>query len=71
MFSDKAMHINTTIEQNNKIAYSVRELSNLVGVCERKIHYEIAMGKLKTSRIGRRVLIRSEEIERWLKDAEV
>jgi excisionase family DNA binding protein len=56
--------------QSKKLAYSVKELSKLVGVCERKIHYEIQAGNLKTVRIGRRVLIRVGEIDRWLSKAE-
>lgn len=64
------MQENATLMQHQKIAYSVREVSELVGICERKIHYEIEKGKLKISRIGRRVLVRANEIDRWLQDAE-
>jgi excisionase family DNA binding protein len=64
------MQQNTTTMQHNKLAYSIRELSELVGICERKIYYEIEQGKLKISRIGRRILIRANEIDRWLQDAE-
>ena len=64
------MQENATSVQNRKIAYSVRELSELVGICERKIHYEIEKGKLKISRIGRRVLVRAAEVDRWLSEAE-
>lgn len=65
------MQENTTSMQHQKIAYSIKQLSELVGLCERKIHYEIKEGKLKTSRIGRRVVIRNYEVDRWLKEAEV
>lgn len=67
------MHINTTHttpNPNERIAYSVREVARLVGVCERKIQYEIQNGKLRISRVGRRVLIRSDEVNRWLNEAE-
>jgi excisionase family DNA binding protein len=64
------MQQNTTTQDFQKIAYSVRELAQLVGVCERKIHYEIEKGKLKISKIGRRVLIRANEVDRWLTEAE-
>ena len=64
------MQENTT-RQHKKIAYSIKELSELVGICERKIHYEIKEGNLKTSRIGRRVLILASEADNWLSKAEV
>jgi len=64
------MQLNTTKDKLQKMAYSVREVSELVGVCERKIHYEIEKGKLKIARIGRRVLIRAIEVDRWLSEAE-
>ncbi len=64
------MQENVTSLQHKKLAYSIRELSKLVGICERKIHYEIEKEKLKISRIGRRILVRANEIDRWLKEAE-
>jgi excisionase family DNA binding protein len=64
------MQENTTSMQHTKLAYSIRELSKQVGICERKIHYEIENGKLKISRIGRRILVRANEIDRWLSEAE-
>jgi excisionase family DNA binding protein len=59
-----------TYMQFDKLAYSVKELSEKVGICERKIHYEIKQGNLKTSRIGRRVIIRASEVDKWLSKAE-
>ncbi len=64
------MQENATSMQHQKIAYSIREVSELVGICERKIHYEIEKGKLKIARIGRRVLVRANELDRWLSEAE-
>lgn len=64
------MQESVTSMQDKKIAYSIRELSQLVGICERKIHYEIEQGKLKIVRIGRRVLVRANEVDRWLSEAE-
>lgn len=60
------MQEKTTTMQYQRLAYSIRELSELVGICERKIHYEIEQKNLKPSRIGRRILIPAAEIERWL-----
>ncbi len=59
-----------TSMQHQKLAYSIREVSELVGICERKIYYEIGKGKLKIARIGRRVLVRANEVDRWLSEAE-
>lgn len=64
------MQESVTSVQGKKIAYSIREVSQLVGICERKIHYEIEKGKLKIARIGRRVLVRATEVDRWLSEAE-
>ncbi len=64
------MQEHATLMQHSKLAYSIRELSELIGICERKIHYEIKQGKLNISRIGRRVLVRANEVDRWLSEAE-
>ena len=64
------MQESVTSMQHQKLAYSIREVSELVGICERKIHYEIEKGKLKIARIGRRILVRANEIDRWLSEAE-
>lgn len=64
------MQESVTLVQGKKIAYSIREVSQLVGICERKINYEIEKGKLKIARIGRRVLVRATEVDRWLSEAE-
>ncbi len=64
------MQENATSMQERKIAYSIREMSKLVGICERKIYYEIEQGKLKISKIGRRNVVRAVEIDRWLSEAE-
>jgi len=64
------MQENVTSTQLGKLTYSIKELCGLVGVCERKIHYEIKAKRLKTVRIGRRVLVRADEVKRWLAEAE-
>jgi excisionase family DNA binding protein len=65
------MHKSTTSRSYKKLAYSIKEVSELTGICERKIHYEIKEGNLRPSRIGRRILVRASEVERWLEEAEV
>jgi excisionase family DNA binding protein len=63
------MQENATSIHHDKLAYSIKQLSDLVGICERTLHYEIGEGKLKTSRIRRRVVIRATEVDRWLENA--
>ena len=58
-----------TQPNRDKLAFSVKELSQLTGISERKIHYEIKNNNLRPSRIGRRVLILFEEAQRWLNQA--
>jgi len=65
------MQENATSMQHQKLAYSIREMSKLVGICERKIYYEIEKKRLKISKIGRRNVVRANEIDRWLSEAEV
>jgi excisionase family DNA binding protein len=60
----------TTTTQQKKLAYSVAETSNQTGICERKIWQAIKDGDLKVARIGRRVVIRASELDRWLAEAE-
>jgi excisionase family DNA binding protein len=55
--------------EHQKIAYSIKQLAKLTGICERKIHSEIKQGKLKKSCIGSRVVIRATEVDKWLEKA--
>jgi len=50
----------------HRIAYSVAEVADLVG-CSRGLIYRLAReGTLRTSRIGRRTVIRVAELDRFL-----
>lgn len=53
-----------------RLAYSMREAAQAVGVCERSIWQAIKDGRLKASKLGRSVRIRAEELDRFLRDAE-
>jgi len=55
--------------QHQRLGYSVKELSKLVGISERKLWDEIKTKKLAASRIGRRVVIQASEIDKWLTNA--
>ncbi len=51
---------------NEKIAYSLEEASEMLGVSKGHLRNESTRGKLKFLRSGRRVLITSVEILRYL-----
>ena len=59
----------TTSMQHQKLGYSVNELSQLTGICERKLWDEIKAGRLKAARFGRRVVVASREADKWLSEA--
>ena len=48
---------------------TVREASAYLSVSERKLREEIAIGTIKTSRLGSRVLLRLQDVEAYLEDS--
>lgn len=60
------------IEQaGERLAYSMKEAAAALGICERSVWAAIKDGRLKASRLGRSVRIRTEELDRFLRDSEV
>jgi excisionase family DNA binding protein len=53
---------------NNRLTLSLDEVAHQLGVCVGFLRLEIGRGKLRATRLGRRVLIRSGEVERYLTD---
>lgn len=49
-----------------RLAFGVREAARVVGVSHSAITREIAAGRLKAKRYGRRVLIRPRDLREWL-----
>jgi excisionase family DNA binding protein len=49
-----------------RLAYSMREAAEAIGVCERSVWQAIKDGRLRASRIGRSVRISATELERFL-----
>ncbi|MEW6046385.1 MAG: helix-turn-helix domain-containing protein [Bacillota bacterium] len=49
-----------------RLAFGVREAARIVGVSHSAISREIAAGRLKAKRYGRRVLIRPRDLRDWL-----
>lgn len=53
-----------------RLAYSMREAADSLGICERSIWQAIKDGKLKATRIGRSVRIHRDELDRFLRDSQ-
>jgi excisionase family DNA binding protein len=52
---------------SSRLAHSVSEAAELVGLSVRSLRYLVKTGKLGYVRLGRRVLIRHEDLERLLR----
>jgi excisionase family DNA binding protein len=55
-----------SITLNNRIALSLQEVAESIGVSVPFLRLEIQRGKLKAAHAGRRVLVRRDEIDRYL-----
>ncbi len=51
---------------NGRAAYSIREFCSIVGVGRSRAYREIAAGRLKVLKCGKRTLVRATEVEAWL-----
>ncbi len=58
----------TTINETNKIAYSVEETAERTSLSKAFLRLEIKRGKLKVKRFGRRVLIRDEDLREYIEN---
>ena len=66
------LNTSTNSEQTiGRLAYSMREAAEAIGVCERSIWQAIKDGRLRASRIGRSVRISATELERFLEETAV
>jgi excisionase family DNA binding protein len=62
------MSRSTSLTQNSRLAWSLREAAEALGVSERFLRNEIRRGKLGAIKRGRRVLVRAETLDRYLRD---
>ncbi len=60
------MQIEHTTERPPRRAFSVKETARSLGVSPGFLRLEIERGRLQVTRLGRRVLITSGELERYL-----
>lgn len=51
-----------------RLAFSIREAAQMLGVCEKSVRRLIERGLLKTSRALRHHRVTKQEVERFLKD---
>lgn len=51
---------------NPPMAYTVNQALALANCGRTKFYEEVAAGRIKTKRLGRRVLIRAEDLKAWL-----
>lgn len=54
-------------EQQNRMAYSIKEAAQQTTLSKEYLRLEIKRGKLKARRIGRRILILHEDLQAYLK----
>ncbi len=52
--------------QTGKLAHSVKESANILGIGVTKIYKEIGEGRLKARKFGKRTLITGDALEEWL-----
>lgn len=64
-FNEAKIEESTT---SRKIAYSIVEAANLIGVSPQHLRNENQRGKLKFARSGRRILIMDSELRRYLEE---
>jgi excisionase family DNA binding protein len=58
-----------TVIDANRMCLSIAEAALKVGVSRPFLRLEIARGRLKTAKVGRRVLIPVESLQNWLNAA--
>ncbi len=59
--------INSVTEMQDKLAYSVEEISEQTTLSKAFLRNEIRAGNLKIQRFGRRVLVLNEDLQAYLK----
>jgi excisionase family DNA binding protein len=52
---------------STRIAYSLKDAAQAVGLSVRSLRYLVQSGKLGYVRVGRRILIREDDLQRLLK----
>jgi hypothetical protein len=59
---------NARRRRSGSLAYSISRLAKLVGAGRSKLYGEIAVGRLKASKLGRRTIVTRENANAWLRE---
>jgi excisionase family DNA binding protein len=51
----------------SRLALSVQEAAELVGISRRQIYEEMSRGRLRSIKVGRRRLVPHEDLKHWLR----
>jgi len=51
---------------NDRVAYTQREVAQMIGCCERSIGNFARRNGLRAVKVGRRTLIRADDLKAWL-----
>ncbi|MBK9668432.1 MAG: helix-turn-helix domain-containing protein [Gammaproteobacteria bacterium] len=54
----------------DRLAWSIQELADDLGVCRSAIYSEISRGRLKTSKIGKRRIVTRNQREDYIREIE-
>jgi excisionase family DNA binding protein len=58
--------MNRVNHEDERLAVSIAEAAQMVGMSVGYVRNEIASGRLKVARLGRRVLVRRDDLGRYL-----
>ena len=54
------------MSDNEPLAYTIRQATNVVGIGRTLLYAEIREGRLRTRKIGRRTLLLRDDLRSWL-----
>ena len=58
--------VTKNMANNEKRAFSLKEITRAYGLSLNSVRKEIESGKLPIRRVGKRILVLKEDLERWL-----
>ena len=54
--------------ETNKVAFGPREAARALGISHTHVYRMIASGELPSARLGRRIVVPTDALKKWLKD---
>lgn len=55
-----------SVTENNRMAWSLSDISEATGLSVNFLRYEVRRGNLSVRKFGRRVLVRNDELQRYM-----